>query len=164
MSWLDRGSRMALLATPYDVEGPEKEPELPKPSRPDFRSSSSYVPGPTTSYIPRPRDPYDAPRRRRSDRSQLYQINPRRVPSNRAPVPPLPSLPSFDPLGLETDTVAARRIDHRETNRTRSDQKGHKDLPELPPPMRRPLGDPHMREIRRMRYISPTDMYAQMGG
>jgi len=164
VSWLDKSSRRALLGGTYHPEGPEKEPKLPRRSWPNFRSSLTYAPGPTDSYVPRPRDPYDAPRRRRSDRSQPHQINPRRVPSNRAPVPSLPSLPSFRPVGLETDTVAARRINRRETNRARPDQMAHEDLSELPPPTRRPPVDPETMEIRKMRHISPTDLYAQMGG
>ena len=163
VSWLDRSSRTTSLSVPYDLE-PEKEPELPKRSRSNFRSSHSYVPGPTSSYVPRPRDPYDAPRRKRSDRSQTHQTSPQRLPSNRAPAAPLPSLPSFDAVGLDTDTVAARRINRREKNRTRSDQEGREDLSELPPPTRRPPGDPDTMETRRMRHISPTDLYAQMGG
>jgi len=164
VSWLDRSSRMASLSVPYDLEEPEKEPELPRQTRPNFRSSHSYVPGPTASYVPRPRDPYDAPRRKRSDRSQSHQTNPRRVPTNKGPANPLPALPSFHPVGLDTDTVAARRINRKETKRTRSEQKAREDLPELPPPARRPPGDPDTMEIRKMRHISPTDLYAQMGG
>lgn len=164
VSWLDKSSRTALMGGPHDPEGPEKEPERPRQSWSNFRSSLSYTPGPTSSYVPRPRDPYDAPRRRRSDRSQSHQNNPRRVPSNRAPVPSLPSLPSFHPVGLETDTVAARRINRREPNRTRPDERAQEDLSELPPPTRRPPVDPETAEIRKMRHISPTDLYAQMGG
>jgi hypothetical protein len=164
ISWLERSSRVASLGDPYDLERPEKEPELPKRPRSNFRSSFSYTPGPTSSYVPRPRDPYDAPRRRRSDRSQSHQTNPQQVPSSRAPVPPLPSLPSFHALGLEADTVPAQRINRKETSRTRSDRGAHGDLPELPPPTRRPPGDPETSEIRKMRHISPTDLYAQMGG
>ena len=164
ISWLDKSSRTALLGGQYNPERPEKEPEPPRQSWSNFRSSLTYTPGPTSSYVPRPRDPYDAPRRRRSDRSQSHQPNPRRVPSNRAPVPSLPSLPSFHPVGLETDTVAARRINRRETNRTRPDQRAQEDLSELPPPTRRPPVDPETAKVRKMRHISPTDLYAQMGG
>jgi len=156
---------MAALNSPYEWQEPAEEPESPKQyEKWNFRSSHSHVAGPTTSYIPRPRDPYDTPRRKRSTRSQSHQANPQRVPSNRAPVPPLPPLPSFNALDLETDSVAARRVSRRQTNRTRSDRKAYKDLPEVPPPTRRPPVDPHTREIRRMRHVSPTDMYAQMGG
>lgn len=157
---------MAALYNPYGWEGPEKEHEQPKQyehSKSSFQSSHSHVVGPTASYIPRPRDPYDTPRRRRSNRSQSHQTYPQRVPSNRAPIPPLPPLPSFNPLELEGDTVADTRVDRRQGSRTRSSRRAPKDLPELPPPTRRPSVDPQTREIRRMRHLSPTDLYAQMG-
>lgn len=142
---------------------PEKELELPKQSQSTFYSPRTYIPGPTASYVPRPRDPYDPPRRKRSTRSQPHQATPQRVASNRAPVPPLPPLPSFNALELETDSVAAGRIDRRRTKRARSEQTSPKDLPELPAPRRRPPKDPQEMEVQRMRHISPTDMYAQMG-
>ena len=154
---------MAASNSPHGRQRPIKELELPKQhekSESDFHSSSSHAPGPTPSYIPRPRDPYDPPRRRRSDRSQPHQTNPQRVPSNRAPVPPLPALPSFHPIDLETDSVAARRIDRRQTNRARQEPNAPKDLPEPPPPTRRPPEDPETKETRR---ISPTDLWAQLG-
>jgi len=155
---------MAASNSPYGWQEPAEEPESPKQyEKWSFRSSHSHVAGPTPSYIPRPRDPYDTPRPKRSTRSQSHQTNPQRVPSNRAPVPPLPPLPSFNPLDLETDSVAARRVSRRQMNRARSDRKGHKNLPEVSLPTRRPLEDPHTREIRRVRRISPTDLYAQMG-
>lgn len=157
---------MTMPNDPYDLERPEKEPELPEQqeqSKSSFHSSRSHVVGPTPSYIPRPRDPYDMPRRKRSTRSQSHQTGPQRVPSNRAPVPPLPALPSFHPLELEGDGAAASRIDRRQGKRSGSSRRVYKDLPEPPPPTRRPPKDPQTREIRRMRHISPTDMYAQMG-
>jgi hypothetical protein len=167
VSWLDRSLRMTRANNPDGWQRPVKELELPKQylqPKSSFPSSRLYVIGPTASYIPRPRDPYDTPRRRRSTRSQPHQMNPQRVPSNRAPIPPLPPLPSFHPLELEPDMVAARRINRVQGNRARSDQRAYKDLPELPPPTRRPLEDPHKREMQRMRHLSPTDLYAQLGG
>ncbi|KAF9647440.1 hypothetical protein BDM02DRAFT_3187962 [Thelephora ganbajun] len=167
VSWFDKGSRMATSNSPYGWQRPAKELVLPKQyqqSKSSFHSSHSHVVGPTASYIPRPRDPYDTPRRKRSTRSQSRQSNPQRVPSNGAPIPPLPPLPSFRPIGLDTDSVAALRISRRQESRANSTQGGRKDLPELPPPTRRPPEDPYKREIRRMRHISPTDLFAQMGG
>lgn len=160
---MDRSSRISSSGSPYGWGGPEKQLELPKQSKSGFYSPRSHAPGPTASYIPRPRDPYDMPRRKRSTRSQPHRAHPQRVPSNRGPVPPLPPLPSFNPLDLETDSVAARRISRRQTNRTRPEQRTHQDLPELPPPMRRPSVDPRTREVRKVRHISPTDLFAQMG-
>jgi len=155
---------MASSGSPYGGHESEKGPELPKESKSTFYSSRTYVPGPTSSYVPRPRDPYDPPRRKRSTRSQPHQAPPQRVPSNRTPAAPLPPLPSFNALELETDSVAAGRIDRRRKNRARPDQSPQKDLPELPPPRRRPPKDPQQAEARRIRHISPTDLYAQMGG
>jgi len=167
LSWLDRSSRMSRSNGPHGWQRPEKELELPKQyqqSKPGFYSSRSHVAGPTAAYIPRPRDPYDPPRRKHSVRSQPHQTNPKRVPSDRAPIPPLPPLAAFHPLDLETDSVAAQRIGHRQGSRDRPRQRERtKDLPEPPPPPRRPSVDPHEREVRRMRHISPTDLYAQMG-
>lgn len=175
VSWLDKSSRMTMSDGPYGRERREKDPEEPEQyeqheqheqherSRWSFRSSRSHIAGPTPSYIPRPRDPYDPPRRRRSDRSQSHQTGPRRAPSNRAPVHPLPALPSFNPLELEGDEVAASMIDHGQGRRSRSSRRVYKDLPEPPPPTRRPPKDSHTREVRRMKHLSPTDLFAQMG-
>ena len=164
---------MDMSYDPYGQQRPEKEPEPSEQheqheqyeqSKSSFHSSrGSHAVGPTPSYIPRPRDPYDTPRRRRSDRSQTRQTGPQRVPSNRAPVPPLPALPSFNPLELEADEEGVSRIDHRREKRSGSTRRVYKDLPEPPPPMRRPPKDPQTREAQRLRHISPTDMYAQMG-
>ena len=159
VSWLDRSSRTAVSNHPYG-----KELKLPKhqQSKSSFHSSRSHIPGPTASYIPRPRDPYDTPRRKRSARQPI----PQRVPSNRTPAAPLPPLPSFNPLELEADETATRRVDRRQgPSRTtsRSDREARKNLPELPPPTRRPSVDPREREIRRVKHISPTDLFAQMG-
>ena len=154
VSWLDRSSRTAISNNPYG-----KEPKHQQ-SKSSFQSSRSHIPGPTASYIPRPRDPYDTPRRKRSAR----QPHPQRVSSNRAPAAPLPPLPSFNPLELEADTTATQRVDRRQgPSRTRSDREARKNLPELPPPTRRASVDPQQREIRRVRHISPTDLFASMG-
>lgn len=168
VSWLDRdrNSRIGGSNDPYDSQRPIKELELPKEYHDSsWKSSRSYVKGPTDAYIPRPRDPYDPPRRKRSMRSQPYQTNPRRVPSDRAAAPPLPPLPSFDALGLETESEAAYRIDRgKRTRRSKPRQKEDgKDLPDLPPPTRRPPKDPRMTEVKKQRRVSPTDMYASLG-
>ena len=158
---------MAASNSPYGWQGPEKEhegPKQPQQSKSSFHSSRSHIAGPTASYVPRPRDPYDTPRRKRSTRSQSHHTNPQRTPSHRTPIPPLPPLPSFHPLDLEADALASRRIDRRQGGSTRSNRRGHKDLPDLPPPTRRPSGDPNTRGIRRMRHLSPTELFAQMGG
>ncbi|KAF9778227.1 hypothetical protein BJ322DRAFT_505171 [Thelephora terrestris] len=163
VSWLDRSSRTGLNS-PHGGKRPVKELDLPrKYPQWSFRSSSSYVSGPTDSYVPRPRDPYDTPRRKRSTRSQPHQTNPQRVPSNAAPIPPLPPLPSFHPLGLDADSEAVPRIGRRQGTR-RSNRRGErKDLPDLPPPTRRPPKDPQVRESQKLKHLSPTDLFAQMG-
>lgn len=160
ISWFDRSSRTGSSTVPDDWQEPTKDAEE---FRSTFRSSHSYVPGPTSSYVPRPRDPYDTPRRKRSTHSQLQPTGPQRVPSRRGPAAPLPALPAFHPLGLEADTTADRRVNRRQSKRPRSEQSEQKNLPELPPPTRRPLEDPHKREIRKIRHISPTDLFAEMG-
>lgn len=166
VSWLDRKSRIGSY-NPYGLERPVKELDLPKHhQQSSSHSSHSHVIGPTVSYIPRPRDPYDTPRRKRSTRSQPHQANPQRVPSKRVPAPPLPPLPAFDALGLETESEAAYRIDHRKvgSRRNRStQQEEQKNLPDLPPPTRRPPKEPHMREPRSARRVSPTDLFARLG-
>jgi len=160
ISWLDRSSRTGSSNNPDDWKEPTNDVEEFKST---FRSSHSYVPGPTSSYIPRPRDPYDTPRRKRSTRSQSNQTGPQRVPSSKGPVPPLPALPAFNALGLEVDPTVDRRVNRRQSKRPRSEQSEQKDLPELPPPTRRPPEDPHKKEIRKIRHISPTDLFAEMG-
>jgi len=161
----------SLDSSPRIVEGESnnpygEEPKLSKhhhQSKSSFHSSSSrsHIPGPTSSYIPRPRDPYDTPRRKRSSRQAI----PQRVPSNRAPAPPLPPLPSFQVLDLEADAAATRRTERRQgPSRSRSERREPpQDLPEPPPPVRRPSVDPEERERRRLKHISPTDLFAQMG-
>jgi len=156
VSLLDRSSRAAISNNPYGNEIKHQHQQ----SKSSFQSLSSrtHIPGPTASYIPRPRDPYDTPRRKRSARQ------PQRVPSNRAPAPPLPPLPSFNPLELESDATATQRVDRRQgPSRTRSHREARKDLPELPPPTRRAPVDPQQREIRRVKHLSPTDLFASMG-
>lgn len=161
ISWLDRGSRTSSLGNPEDWREPTNEIKKFKST---FRSSHSYVPGPTSSYVPRPRDPYDTPRRKRSTRSaQSHQTGPQRAPSHKGPVLPLPALPAFNALGLEPDTTVDRRVGRRQTRRPRSEQSEQKGLPELPPPTRRPTEDPHKREIQKVKRISPTDLFAEMG-
>jgi len=165
VSWLDRNSRVGSYS-PSGWRGSMKELDLPKQYQQSiFRPSHSHVYGPTDSYIPRPRDPYDMPRRKRSTRSQPHQTNPQRVSSNRAPVPPLPPLPSFHPLGLETDSEVAVRMDRRQgPHRSRSNQqKEREDLPDLPPPTRRPPKDPRRMERERVKHLSPTDLFARFG-
>lgn len=166
VSWLDRKSRIGSY-NPYGWERPVKELDLPKHyQQSSSLSSHSHVVGPTLSYIPRPRDPYDPPRRKRSTRSQPHQANPHRVPSKKAPAPPLPPLPAFHPLDLETESEAAYRIDRREvgSRRTRPTQQGEqKNLPDPPPPTRRPPKESYMRETRSTRRVSPTDLFARLG-
>jgi hypothetical protein len=165
VSWLD-GTPSIGSGNPHDWKRPTKESDLPDQSQESaFHSFRSQVDGPTDSYIPRPRDPYDTPRRKRSTRSQSDPPNLHRVPSNRVPVPPLPALPAFHPVGLETDSTAGMRIDRRQGSRSRSTRKeSGQDLPDLPPPTRRPQEDLQEREIQSEGRISPTDMYAQLGG
>ena len=160
IAWFDRSSRTGSLTGPDDWKEPAKDPEEFKST---FRSSHSYVPGPTASYVPRPRDPYDTPRRKRSTHSQSQQTGPQRVPSRRGPAAPLPPLPAFHPLGLEADATVDRRANRRQSKRPMSEQSEQKNLPELPPPTRRPPEDPHKKEIRKIRHISPTDLFAEMG-
>jgi len=160
ISWFDRSSRTGALSGPDDWKEPTKDAEEFKST---FRSSHSYVPGPTASYVPRPRDPYDTPRRKRSTHSQLQQTGPQRVPSRRGPAAPLPPLPAFHPLGLGADATVDRRFNRRQSKRPMSEQSEQKNLPELPPPTRRPPEDPHKREIRKIKHISPTDLFAEMG-
>lgn len=164
VSWLDTGNPRMGSNSPHGWQRPMKEQDPPKQYQQwSFRSSHSYVNGPTDAYVPRPRDPYDTPRRKRSTRSQPHQTNPQRAPSNRAPIPPLPPLPSFHPLGLDTDSEAASRIGRAQGSRRSNRQSGHKDLPDLPPPTRRPPKDPRERESRKLKHLSPTDLFAQMG-
>lgn len=161
-SWLDRNSRMGSYS-PFGRQGSMKELELPKqPYRQHY--TGFHVSGPSDSYIPRPRDPYARPRKRPT-RSQSHQRNRRYVPSNRAPVPPLPPLPYFDPVGLETSSEAASRIGRGQgTRRVRSTrQKELEELPDLPPPTRRPPKDPRRRETDKEKCLSYTDVYAAIG-
>lgn len=163
ISWLDKGSGTGSWNGQYDWEDSTKELYLPKEyQHSTFRSTHSHVKGPTDSYIPRPRDPYDTPRRKRSTRSHLHQTAPRRASSGKAPVPPLPPLPSFNPLEVEPEPVPAAYVPGNHRSRSKRHREPREDLPDLPPPTRRPPKNPQ-RETQNGRRVSPTDLYAQLG-
>lgn len=152
VSWLDRNSEMGLHS-PYDH--PLKELKLPTmPST--IHSSHSHGTGPSESYIPRPRDPYDTPGR-------PGRTNPRRAPSRgRKPVSLLPSLPS-DPVGPGPSSEAVSYTDGGRSNSTRPKRQSSKDLPGCPPPTRRPSKDKGSKELSQKNHLSVTSMYAQLG-
>jgi hypothetical protein len=140
-----------------------KKLELLKQS--SFSSSRSPVLRPTPSYIRRPGHPYDLPRRKRSTRSQP---SPRRVASNREPVPPVPLLPpfhEFDRRLLGEDLNAPLKTDRRQGKHTPKPdlRKELEGLPELPPPVRRPPKDPRRIEMDERKYLSGTDVFANCG-
>ena len=143
-SWLDRNSRIGSNGR---QSGPMKELDLPKRhEKSSSPSSRPYVNGPTDAHVPRPRHPYDAPRRKRSTRSPPHKNIPQRVPSYKAPVPPLPPLPlSFNPLMLGENSETALRTNRRQkTHRPRPERQGEGEglVSDLPPPTRRPPRDP----------------------